>query len=77
MKNREEDFIVKVNHLSDGNKYSIKGKIFNHSSNRVIFYLPFEPTVADFSTILSKFRKAHSITDDFSFITFIQPVRYE
>ena len=77
MKNQEEDFTIEVNSLSDGNRYSIKGKIFNHACNKVVFYLPFEPTVADFSTILSIFRNKYSVTDDFSFMTFIQPARYE
>ena len=76
MNNKEENFSIEVNPLSDGKRYSIKGKIFNHACNKVVFYLPFEPTVADFSIILSKFRKTYSVTDEFSFMTFIQPARY-
>ena len=76
MENREENFDIWIDALSDGEGYSIKGKIFNHACNKVVFYLPFEPTVADFSTILSIFRNKYSVTDDFNFMTFIQPARY-
>ena len=69
------DFKVWIDTLSDGNGYLIRGKIMKDSD--VVFYLPFEPTVKDFSMILRNFRKKHSITDSFSFKTLIQPARYK
>ena len=69
-----KDFTVWVDTLSDGKGYMLMGKIMN--DNNVVFYVPFEPTIKDFSTILQKFRKSYSVTDSFTFKILIQPARY-
>jgi len=70
-----KNFKLAVDRLSDGKEYLIFGRIMRDKD--VVFYLPFEPTISDFSVILQKFRENHSITDKFNFKIFIQPVRYE
>ncbi len=69
-----KEFKVWVDTLSDGKGYYIRGRIMG--DNDVVFYLPFEPTVRDFSVILRNFREIYSVTDSFSFKTYIQPARY-
>ena len=69
-----EEFSVWADSLSNGKSYFIVGRIMN--DNDVVFYLPFEPTVRDFSVILKSFREIYSVTDSFKFKTFIQPARY-
>jgi hypothetical protein len=68
-------FEVWVDTLSDGKGYFIKGRIMM-GDNVVVFYLPFEPTIRDFSTILNNFRETYSVTDSFTFKTYIHPARY-
>ena len=75
MGNYWDIFEVCVDTLSDGKGYFIKGRIMD--DNDVVFYLPFEPTIKDFSTILNNFREIYSVTDSFTFKTFIQPARYK
>jgi len=70
---KEQDFSVWIDRLSDGKSYTIIGKIIPDS---VIFYLPFEPTISDFSFVLQAFRKIYSVTDNFKFNKYIQPARY-
>jgi len=69
-------FEVWIDCLSDRKGYAIKGRIMI-GENVVIFYLPFEPTNRDFSTILNNFREIYSVTDSFTFKTFIQAARYK
>ena len=68
-------FGVWVDRLSDRKGYHIQGKIMLND-NTVVFYLPFEPTIQDFYTILREFRSIYSVTDSCTFTTFIQPKRY-
>jgi hypothetical protein len=68
------EFGVWVDCLSDRRGYHIKGRIMY--DNDVVFYLPFEPTIQDFSIILRNFREIYSVTDSSKFKTFIQPSRY-
>lgn len=67
-------FKIWAEKLSDGKDYHIVGRIMKDKD--VVFYLPFEPTLYDFSVILEKFREQYSITDGFKFKIFIQPARY-
>ncbi len=71
-----EEFEVWVDSLSDMKGYFIKGRIML-GDNDVVFYLPFEPTVRDFSVILRSFREIYSVTDSFKFRTLIQPAKYD
>lgn len=70
---KEQNFNIWIDRLSDGRSYSIIGKII---SNNVIFYLPFEPTISDFSIILQTFRKINNVNDNFNFKKYIQPIKY-
>ena len=67
-------FSVNVGELSNGRKYTIHGRIF--FNDEVILYLPFKPTINDFSIILRKFRKKHGDMNNYPFKTLIQPARY-
>ena len=68
-------FSVKVGKLNNGKKYTIHGRIF--FNNKVIFYLPFEPTINDFLITLRKFRKKYGNINNIPFEILIQPARYE
>ena len=66
-------FSVKVGELSNGRIYTIHGRIF--FNDKIIFYLPFEPTINDFSIILRKFSKKYA-NYNLPLKMLIQPARY-
>ena len=60
-----EKFELWVDYLHDRRGHLLKGRIM--ADNKVIFFLPFEPTIQDFYNVLHSFRSRFSVTDSCNF----------